>query len=165
MSMPGTRVAACSARQPGSVETSWRRQLKAATRVLTDFSLSWREMALTTRGTSACSSALVPEMTPSTAIESAELGSTSEMVATCLGLGLGLGVGLGLGLGSGLGLGFGFGLGFGLGSGLGPLGEMVATCCSRSLKVEKTSILTFSSRSLKRAISTGATSGKRLGLG
>ena len=118
--MPGTRVAACSARQPGSVETSWRRQLKAATRVLTDFSLSWREMALTTRGTSACSSALVPEMTPSTAIESAELGSTSEMVATC---------------------------------------------CSRSLKVEKTSILTFSSRSLKRAISTGATSGKRLGLG
>ena len=64
-------------------------QLKAATRVLTDFSLSWREMALTTRGTSACSSALVPEMTPSTAIESAELGSTSEMVATWLGLGLG----------------------------------------------------------------------------
>jgi len=43
--MPGTSVAACSARQPGSVETSWRRQLKAATRVLTLFSLSWREMA------------------------------------------------------------------------------------------------------------------------
>ena len=83
--MPGTTLAACASRQPGSVDASWRTQWNAATRVFCDFSLSWRTAALTTRGTSASSSAAAVAPASSTAIASTPISPSGERVtATCI---------------------------------------------------------------------------------